>query len=417
VLEPQGTVFFLLLMVAFAALLVWVALAKQVVFRIFAACLAFLPAMVFGIAAVNKYYDYYQTWGSLVSDLSDSGSASIPKVSAAGLDGGSIDTQLGQSADTAEASTLGYLFQTAVTASNITRDVYVWLPPQYFQSSYKAYHFPVIELLHGSPGDPSAWVNVMDVDALFLQLMSENKADPAVVVMPDTDGGERYALQCLNYPGMKDLQDMTYVGVDVPDYIAKELRVQPPGRAWAVAGYSEGGYCAANIGMQYPDRWGYVGSLSGYFTLQGNPSQIPANGKANGKPVVYAPYKHDYAEFVRNSPALYVLKLPIGVQIPQFWLAAGNEDAGDVQGLEQFQQLLQTRLASVPIDIVQGGGHQAKVWRAALTPMLEYMTPGLQNWAQRDDVAAAEAAASAKHHTTRTKATPSPSTTPATKRT
>ena len=39
--EPQGTGFFLLLMVVFGGLLVWVALAKQVVFRVLAACLAF----------------------------------------------------------------------------------------------------------------------------------------------------------------------------------------------------------------------------------------------------------------------------------------------------------------------------------------------------------------------------------------
>src|SRR5271169_6345907 len=65
VLEPQGTGLFLLLILAFAALLFWVAVSKQVVFRVFAACLAFIPAMAFGIAAVNKYYDYYPTWGAM----------------------------------------------------------------------------------------------------------------------------------------------------------------------------------------------------------------------------------------------------------------------------------------------------------------------------------------------------------------
>ncbi|MGD0558404.1 MAG: alpha/beta hydrolase-fold protein [Streptosporangiaceae bacterium] len=350
--------------------------------------------MAFGVAAVNKYYDYYQTWGSLISDLSNSGESTIPKVSAAGV-GDSIDDQLRLS-DTQEDEQLGYLFQTTVTGaqSHITRDVYVWLPPQYFQSAYKNYRFPVIELLHGSPGDPSAWVNVMDVDALFLQLLGEGKVDPAVLVMPDTDGGERYALQCLNYPGLKDLQDMTFVAEDVPDYMTKELRVMAPGRAWGIAGYSEGGYCAANIALQYPFQFGYAGSLSGYFTLAGNQSQIPEAGKTGGKPVLYTPYAHDRKLLVKNSPAEFVLKIPIGVEIPQFWLAAGNEDPGDVQAAEQFQQLLETRLASVPVDIVQGGGHQAKVWRAALTPMLEYMTPGLQKWAQE---ITAETAAPTKH--------------------
>jgi hypothetical protein len=41
VFEPEGTGIFLLLIVAFAALLVWVAMAKQIVFRVLAACPAF----------------------------------------------------------------------------------------------------------------------------------------------------------------------------------------------------------------------------------------------------------------------------------------------------------------------------------------------------------------------------------------
>ena len=76
--EPQGAGFFLLLMVVFGGLLVWVALARQLVFRVFAACLAFLPAMVFGVAAVNKFYDYYQTWGGMINDLTSQGAGNLP---------------------------------------------------------------------------------------------------------------------------------------------------------------------------------------------------------------------------------------------------------------------------------------------------------------------------------------------------
>ena len=73
-----------MLLLAFGGLITWVALAKRVVFRVIAACLAFIPAMVFGIFAVNKYYDYYQTWGALYSDLSGQ-TTSIPHLTAAGL--------------------------------------------------------------------------------------------------------------------------------------------------------------------------------------------------------------------------------------------------------------------------------------------------------------------------------------------
>ena len=88
VLEPQGTGFFLLLLLVFAALLIWVVVAKQAVFRVLAASLAFLPAMTFGIAAVNKYYDYYQSWGALVNDLTGGSAQNIPKLLAASVGSG-----------------------------------------------------------------------------------------------------------------------------------------------------------------------------------------------------------------------------------------------------------------------------------------------------------------------------------------
>jgi hypothetical protein len=71
-LEPQSTGFFLVLIGVFAALVWWLVVAKQLVFRVLAACLAFIPAMLFGVAAVNKYYDYYQNWNSAISDMTNS---------------------------------------------------------------------------------------------------------------------------------------------------------------------------------------------------------------------------------------------------------------------------------------------------------------------------------------------------------
>jgi enterochelin esterase-like enzyme len=390
VLEPQGTGFFLLLLLVFTALLAWVVVAKQVVFRVLAACLAFLPAMTFGVAAVNKYYDYYQSWGALVNDLTGGSTQNIPKLSAASVGsgrnlGGQVATQ-----GNGLAKELGFSFQVTVPGpvSHIKRDVLVWLPPQYFSSAYKSYRFPVIELLHGSPGSPTAWINVMSVLPTFLNLLNINQAQPAVLVMPDTDGGPKYGLQCLNYPG--GLQDMTYVAREVPNYIAHTLRVQAPGRAWAIAGYSEGGYCAANIGLQYPNQFGFVGSLSGYFApIQ---SQVPAGGRPGGKPVRVNPYVRNPQLLLRNTPQRYALHLPIGTEIPQYWLAAGSQDPGDVAVARFFREELLTWLADVPLDIVQGGGHQAKVWRAALTPMLQWMTPQLTQWAQRYDKLSAAAA-------------------------
>ena len=404
--EPQGTGFFLLLMVVFGGLLVWVALARQLVFRVLAACLAFLPAMVFGIAAVNKFYDYYQTWGGMINDLTGQGASSIPRYAAAGTGTNKqFDKNIGRVTSQAEDAQVGYLFQTSVAGvhSHITRDVYVYLPPQYFQKPFRHYKFPVIELLHGSPGNPQAWVDVMAVIPTYLSLLASHPKDAAVLVMPDTDGGRQYELQCLNNPG--GIQDMTFIARDVPEVIARIARVQPPGRAWGVAGYSEGGYCAANIALQNPNRYGAAGVLSGYFAPVR--SQVPAGNKPGGRPLkVNVFLGHPDLQFV-NTPRAYVTSVPINEVLPAFWLAAGAQDKADVIAAENFRQLLQTRVANVPFMLVPDGGHQGSVWRAALGPMLRWMTPQLAQQAARADAAAARAAraaAASKAHNSKPRA-------------
>jgi enterochelin esterase-like enzyme len=401
VLGPQGTGFFVILIVAFGALLWWVAVAKQVVFRVFASCLAFIPAMMFGVAAVNKYYDYYQTWGAAISDLTG-GSAGLPKLAAGGLTKKKLQQDLNRSTNEAEDAQFGTVFETMVTGpkTHITRDVLVYLPPQYFQKAYAHYRFPAIELLHGSPGDPSAWINVLDVTTDFLGLLTNHQVQPAVLVMPDTDGGQRYSLQCLNNPG--GLQDMTFVAREVPEAIYTALRVQAPGKAWGIAGYSEGGYCAANIALNELGYFGTAGILSGYF--QPITSQVPLRNKPGAAPVRKFVFAGDPALLLKNSPSQYITHIPIGLEIPQFWLAAGEGDKGDVDAAKEFQQLAQLRQVDVPLDIVPGG-HTGQVWRAALAPMFTRMTPQL---AQNAAAEAAAAAAKARREKAHEKATVPP---------
>ena len=414
--EPQGAGFFLLLMVIFAALIVWVALANQVVFRVLAACLAFVPAMAFGIASVNKFYDYYQTWGGMISDLTGQGASSIPKYAVAAGSNRQFDKDIGRVTSTAEDAQVGYLFQTTIVGqrSRLARTVYVYLPPQYFQKAYAHYKFPAIELLHGSPGNPEAWLTVLDVIPTFLNLLETHPSDASILVMPDTDGGQQYGLQCLNNPG--GIQDMTFVAEDVPNYLARFVRVQAPGPAWGVAGYSEGGYCAANIALQEPDRYGAAGIMSGYFVpIQ---SQVPTGNKPGGKPYTVNVFAGRPALQLINSPSVYITKVPLAVHLPAFWLAAGAQDKQDVSAAANFRQLVQTRLLvqnrlllqnrslDVPFMIVPDGGHQGSVWRAALGPMLAWMTPQLAAQAAKADAAAASAAAQRRAHPVKSPTTP-----------
>ncbi len=270
-LQPQSTALFLLLILAFVGFVWWMAVARQLALRVLAACLAFVPAMMFGVAAVNKYYDYYQSWGAVIADFSNQGINQSPLLpSLNNVTSQKFGSVLGGLVNPAVARQQGYTVRLTVYGrrSHLRRTVYIYLPPQYFQQPYAHYRFPVLELFHGFPGQPQDWINVLGINTSVNNLVRAGLARPAVLVMPDTNGSRGINMQCLNIP--HGPQDSTFLATDVPAYVARTIRVQPPGRAWGLAGYSEGGYCAANLALHYPRTYGYSGVLSGYFSPLNN---------------------------------------------------------------------------------------------------------------------------------------------------
>jgi enterochelin esterase-like enzyme len=369
-LEPQSPALFILLIAMFGVLMWRTLVTRRAAFRVLAACLAFVPAMVFGVLAVNKYYGYYQTWGAMAADLTQQGpsaASGVPDVKlAADSRSGTLD---GSRSHLKAAQQQGYLMRTTVTGrrSGITRVVYVYLPPQYFQPAYRAYRFPVIELIHGQPGVPQDWITVVGVTRAFDRLLAHRHAQPAVLVMPDANGGDRISLQCLNQVGGP--QDLTYLAVDLPAQIARMLRVSRPGRAWAVAGYSEGGFCAANMALRYPHRYGFAGVLSGYFTPLDN--QLAGTGR------LVSPFAGDARLQQQNTPLDELPNLPAATVIPGFWLGAGAADGQDVASAERFWQELRPRQPEAPLTLTPGSGHTMTTWRAQVPSMLSWMTPRL----------------------------------------
>jgi enterochelin esterase-like enzyme len=369
-LEPQGTALFVLLLAMFGVLMWRMLVTRRAAFRVFAACLAFVPAMLFGVLAVNKYYGYYQTWGALFADLthqSASAATQLPDVRlAADSRSGTLD---GSHADLSQAQQEGYLVRLQVTGSrsDITREVYVYLPPQYFWPAYQAYRFPAIELIHGQPGGPQDWITVVGVTRTFDHLLAAKLAQPAVLVMPDANGGEKISLQCLNQAGGP--RDLTYLAQDLPARITREVRVARPGPAWGVAGYSEGGFCAANMALRYPRGYGFAGVLSGYFQ--------PMSNHLAGSSRLVSPFGGNSRLREQNTPQDELQMLSPAAVIPRFWLAAGAADGQDVANAERFWRELRLRQQDAPLTLTRGTGHTMTTWRAEVPAMLRWMTRGL----------------------------------------
>jgi enterochelin esterase-like enzyme len=369
-LEPQSTTLFVLLILIFGALIWRAVAARRAAFRILAGCLAFVPAVAFGVLGVNKYYGYYQTWGALVADFTNQGVDAEPQVPAVTFAPGPGPATLdGSRGQLLQAQRQGYLVRLMVTGprSHLTRVVYVYLPPQYFEPAYGRYRFPVIELIHGQPGEPQDWITVVGVTRTFDTLLKDKAAQPAVLVMPDANGGRAISLQCLNQAGGP--QDLTYLAVDLPTQITRILRVQPPGSAWGVAGYSEGGFCAANMALRYPDRYGFAGVLSGYFKPSDNQLADPSR--------LVSPFNGNIRLAEHNTPLEEIQDLPVAAVIPRFWLASGAADQQGVADAERFWQELRVRQPDVPLTLTPRAGHTLAAWRAEVPSMLTWMTPGL----------------------------------------
>jgi enterochelin esterase-like enzyme len=393
-LEPQSTLFFVVLLAMFAGLMWWLIKAQHIAVRIAAALLAFVPAMMFGVAAVNRYYDYYQTWGSAASDLTTHGVPANTVTAGEGATGTGFSALLSNHINLSIAQRYGLTLRVVVHGrlSGLTRSVYVFLPPQYFASGYyQKYHFPVIELIHGFPGQPQDWITVLGANTMLDSLVSQDEAKPAVLVMPDANGARGVSLQCLNQAGGP--KDDTFLSTDVPDFIASRLRVQQPGTGWGIAGYSEGGFCAANLALQHGGVYSYAGVLSGYFRPSDNQLINPLR-QVN-------PFGGNRREAELNTPMNVLRTLPLGRPVPQFWLGAGLLDAQDVHSAQNFGQLLQLRQPGVTVKLAPGDGHTMLTWRGLLPGMLSWMTRGLNEEvtvynspaAQRRRAAAAKARA------------------------
>jgi enterochelin esterase-like enzyme len=358
---PQGFVVFALLVLLFAGALYWLVRVRHVALKVVAGVLAFPPAMMFGVALVNNFYGYYESWDDAWRDLTNQAPASVARVPDLG---GRLDRVLREAVHKRQARKNGFALQTTLPGpqSRISRQGVIYLPPQYFQKPYEGRRFPVIELIHGSPGTPSDYEGRLKISGMLRKLISTHKAKPVVLVIPDANGGLDRSTQCLNT--VHGEQDETYLAFDVPDDIAGRLRVERPGPAWGIAGFSEGGFCAANLALRHPDRYGAAASLSGYFEpLRSNHLPRPTDPFAGNRTLRAA-----------NSPLKVLASALPPSPLPHFWVMSGNAAQSDMVQAQAFVDLVKQYEPGAPFLVIKGGQHNYVAWREAFPKMFEWAT-------------------------------------------
>jgi enterochelin esterase-like enzyme len=300
------------------ALLVGVALLRRIALKIVSGALAMVFCLFGGALIVNDFYGYYTGWGAAVADLTGHGNGYALKVASAAA---ATDRSIPHGRVVA--------MSLAGPISGISRTGLVYLPPQYDEPQYRGVRFPVLELLHGSPGDPAVWTLLLHVNGFMDELIARHEIGPMVLVMPDSNRTTKSQDECLDTPGNRD---DTYVAQDVPNDVRAALRVSTDPAQWGLFGFSSGGYCAANLMMRHPGAFGAVAAFDGYF----DPRQGAAARDLGGDP----------AAVTANDPLAQVAALSPGSAVPPVWVGAGTGNRADYQAAADFAAELRRVVAT-----------------------------------------------------------------------
>jgi enterochelin esterase-like enzyme len=238
------------------------------------------------------------------------------------------------------------------------RRLNVYLPPNYDERAAGP-GYPLLVMLHGSPGSAGDWLDFGSARATLDRLIVAGKLPPLVAAFPDGNGGLLRDTQFVNSAdGREPVED--FIARVVPDYLRGRFSVSRDPKRTAIGGLSSGGFGALNIGLKHPDVFGCIISMSGYGLIDQNPFSAPFIG--------------DSAELIaRNSPLRYIASLPEAAS--RVLLVIGAND----RYLEENHQL-ETALKGRGFDVEMmsfPGTHTWGFWRAHLEDALGWLAARL----------------------------------------
>jgi enterochelin esterase-like enzyme len=148
------------------------------------------------------------------------------------------------------------------------RNVIIYLPKGYDKNNPK-HRFPVLYMLHGSPGQETDWLQGGDAEKTLDKLIDNKTIPPLIVVFPDGNGGVTKDTQYINsFDGKQRNED--FIVKTVVGYIDKNYLTLPSAKYRAIGGLSSGGYGALNLSLKHQDVFGYAIVLSGYGNIDKN---------------------------------------------------------------------------------------------------------------------------------------------------
>lgn len=135
-------------------------------------------------------------------------------------------------------------------ATNTTRRMFVWTPPEYFSNNE---NLTVLYLINGGGDNDTNWPGQGKAGWILDNLYAENKIEPMIVVMPDG-----------SIPVDSFAKDLAEV---IVPYVESNFRASKDTEHRALAGLSMGGLEVLETIINYPSLFSYVNVMSsGWWT-------------------------------------------------------------------------------------------------------------------------------------------------------
>ncbi len=217
---------------------------------------------------------------------------------------------------------------------------WIYTPPGYDASA--ATRYPVVMMIHGTPGRSADWTVGGDMAHTMDVLIANGLIQPMIVVMPEVNGFglDQRDTECLNST-RGGPQVETYLSSVVLPWVDAHYATAATWQSRAIGGVSAGAFCAMDQGLRHPELYGAIASIEGYDN--------PGDG---GRAMLAAD-----AEYAAHSPGVYIGTMTFEHPVPAFVGTAGKGDPSDRLSNEKMAAALEARGQEVEYRSVPNGYH------------------------------------------------------------
>lgn len=273
------------------------------------ALLLVLASLAGAAAGVNASFGKYRTLDQVFAGGSVADASGLPaRIQGAAHPVNEADWK--PPADMPEAGQLRTIPIPGAKSGFPARPAAVYLPPAALTSSPPV--LPVMIMLSGQPGDPTDLFYSGQFQATLDAFAAQHHGLAPIVVSPDQLSAPQKNPMCVD--GI-DGKSRTYLDTDVDAWIRANLNVATDRTAWAFGGFSQGGTCTMQIGLDLPERYG--------TDIVVSPELIPAIGDEES--TIRVGFGGDRAAYDRASP-LNVMKSHAPYSDTVLILGTGGDD-------------------------------------------------------------------------------------------